>query len=175
MPSFVGQHKGKPFWILWHRDDGVAASSAVQCGNHLHFPPDKQSRQHLITKFLQTGHSLCCPTNCVKALKETQNTILKNYPPAPSFLDTSSETKGSIPYFTLDANFNTTNKLAINKINSQLEKRHNYTEIVYRQLFYENERRYIIGHIQHDGDQLLDDQRASTQQTNLTNLYSTHK
>jgi len=33
--------KGKPFWILLERDDGVAVASAAPCANHLHFAPDR--------------------------------------------------------------------------------------------------------------------------------------
>jgi len=33
------------------RDDGVAVASAGLHANHLHFAPDRQSRQHLTTQF----------------------------------------------------------------------------------------------------------------------------
>ena len=48
----------------------MAVASAEPYASHLHFAPDRQPRQHLITpSFLQAGCPSCRPTNSVKALK----------------------------------------------------------------------------------------------------------
>jgi len=40
--TWVSQHqKGKPFWILLERKDGVAVASAGPYANHLHLAPDR--------------------------------------------------------------------------------------------------------------------------------------
>jgi len=68
--TWASQHQiSTLFWILMKRDDGVAMAKAGPYLNNLHFAPDRQQHQHLITQFLQVRCSPWCPTNSVKALQ----------------------------------------------------------------------------------------------------------
>jgi len=54
-----------------------AVASAGQYANNLHFAPDRQPHQHLITQVLQAGCSSSCPANSIKALKATLKFLYK--------------------------------------------------------------------------------------------------
>ena len=45
--------------------------------HNLHFAPDSQPHQHLISQFLQTGCSSWRPTNSVKAMEKNNNKQLQ--------------------------------------------------------------------------------------------------
>jgi len=68
-------------WVSWHQkgktildfneaSQRVAVASAGPYANHLHFDPDRQPRQHLITQFLHANCSSWHPTNRVKAIMQ---------------------------------------------------------------------------------------------------------
>jgi len=58
--------------------DANAMASAGGYANGLHFVPERQPHQHLISQFLQAKYYSRCPTNSVKALKAQIQVHLEN-------------------------------------------------------------------------------------------------
>jgi len=70
--TWVSRHqKGKTIQDFSQaRDDGVAVASAGPYANHLHFAPDRQPHQHLITQFFMGRMLLLMPNQQLQSTEE---------------------------------------------------------------------------------------------------------